>query len=104
MIRASARNEKTQEGVAMRTEEYYKTLPILHARQSYAGEDIHIRAVDSKNRSVLVGYKGEFKNLAVLTERVPKGTYNQEVSQVPYIVIEDDVYPLDTFHSVNGEE
>ncbi|KLA07015.1 hypothetical protein B4086_5491 [Bacillus cereus] len=52
----------------------------------------------------MVGYKGEFKNLAVLTERVPKGTYNQEVTQVPYIVIEDDVYPLDTFHSVNGEE
>ncbi|PGT89952.1 hypothetical protein [Bacillus thuringiensis] len=88
----------------MANEEYYKSLPILHARQSYTGEDIHIRAVDGKKRTVIIGYKGEFRTISILTERVTKGTYNQEVKQIPYIVIEDDVYPLDTFHSISGTE
>ncbi|MBX9158291.1 hypothetical protein [Bacillus cereus] len=83
--------------------EELESLPILYARQSYHGDDIHIRAILGKERAVLVYYKDEFRKISMLTERVPEGTYNQKVDKVPYIVIEEDVYPLDTFNIVNHE-
>lgn len=76
-------------------------LPILFARESYHGENIHLHKIDGK--AILVGYKNERRWIRILTERVVDGTYNQPVTKIPYLVIEDDVYPLATFTEVTYE-
>lgn len=79
---------------------YDPTLPIICARSSYRGKDIHINKFVGNN--VLVSYNNEQRWIQVLYERVKDGTYNQPVKTVPYIVIENDVYPLDSFKMLGG--
>lgn len=47
-----------------------------------------------------VEYKGEPVEVKGLYEMVDDGTYNQPVTKVPYIVLDGDVYPIDTFTKV----
>lgn len=51
---------------------------------------------------VKVSYGGEVRNLLVHSEIYPKGKspYNQEIKKLPYIVIKNNVYPIDTFVTV----
>lgn len=49
-----------------------------------------------------VEYKGEHKKVTPLFEMVTDGTYKQPVRSIPYIVLERDVYPVNTFEEIGG--
>ena len=50
-----------------------------------------------------VEYKGEHVKVEPLYEMVKDGTYNQSVQSIPYIVLDNDVYPVNTFTEVGGD-
>lgn len=88
------------------------TEEILAARRDYDDKsNIQIHAVDKVKDPdrlfdmdyVTVSYKGRVQNLEVLTDRYPEGEspYADEVTHVPYLVIENRVYYIDEFRSLD---
>lgn len=45
-------------------------------------------------------YKGEVYDVEESYEFVPDGTYNQNITTVPYFVLDKNVYPLDGFRDM----
>ena len=87
---------------------------IVAARRDYADENnIQIHSIkETKDPTkefpmvyVVVSYKDDVRNLEVLTEVFPKGEspYQDEVTHTPYIVIENRVYYIDEFTSLDME-
>lgn len=83
---------------------------IIAARRDYDDKhNIQIHQVSETEDStkefpmiyVVVSYKDEVRNLAVLNEVFPKGEspYQDEITHTPYIVIENRVYYIDDFNS-----
>lgn len=80
-------------------------LEILASRRDVTDKipiQIHDYTFDEGIEYVKVSYGGEVRNLLVHSTVYEKGKspYNQEISKVPYIVIKNDVYPIDTFVTV----
>lgn len=85
---------------------------IMAARRNYDNtENIQLHAIKETKVPdrqfpmiyVTVSYKDEVKNLEVLTEVFDNGEspYIDEITHTPYIVIEDRVYYIDEFTSLD---
>lgn len=55
---------------------------------------------------VKISYDGEVRNLMLHNTVYPYGEspYNQEIDSVPYVVIKNDVYEINTFVSVGYDD
>lgn len=64
-------------------------------REAYGGESLLLY---KKNRSEFyVEHNGEKKKVDIKYNMVRSGTFNQDVQEIPYIVVDNDVYPIDSF-------
>lgn len=84
---------------------YEEDLEIIASRRDITGEipiQIHDYTFEKGIEYVKVSYGGEVRNLLVHSTVYGKGKspYNQEITKVPYIVIKNDVYPINSFVTV----
>lgn len=77
-------------------------LPIIASRESYDGEQMLVHQIETReNGTFLYMTVGDTKTWYMVTYRiVPDGTYNQSVQniQLPYIVVGNNVYSIDSFY------
>ena len=72
---------------------------VVASREGYNGENILITDIEEDRVFVEVG---EFKQWVSISYRIVEdGVYNQSVKNIalPYIVINRDVYSIDSFHT-----
>lgn len=74
---------------------------ILGYRQDNDGESLRLYG---GRGGFYAEYKGVHVQVEGSYEMVDDGTYNQNVVDVPYIVLDGDVYPIRTFIEIGNRE
>lgn len=90
-------------------EEQDEVLEVLASRRDMNNaKAVQLHEYNNENgvEYVKVSYDGEVRNLLLHNTVYPYGEspYNQEIESVPYIVIKNDVYEINTFLSVGYDD
>ena len=75
---------------------------LLGYREDNDGESLLL--YEGSDEKFFVKYKGELIEIEEKYTIVPDGTYNQPVDDVPYIVLDNDIYEIASFTDVYNYE
>lgn len=70
-------------------------------RVDYDGEGMQLYSKGYGEYSV--SYKGELQDVELTYEMMPSGTYNQETDLVPYFVLDNNIYVLNSFNVLGNK-
>lgn len=76
-----------------------KNMSLVGYRKDYSGQNMQLFMND--DNEFKVKYKGDFRDVELSFLVVDKGRYNQEVDDLPYIILDNDVYTIESFESLH---
>ena len=71
---------------------------LIAYRQDVDG--VSLQLFEGDDEEFYVKYKEEILPIEIDYRVMPKGTYNQETSEIPYIVLDNNVYSLESFNDM----
>lgn len=75
-----------------------KNMSLIGYRQDYEGKNMQLYM--SEDNDFKVRYKGDIRQVEMSYLVVPKNLYKQEVDDLPYFVIDNNVFTLESFESI----